>query len=235
MEFDGIVIDQVMVKEYDAMIKVLTPSGLVTFFARRALAQKSQDYAALQPFAFSHFVISEGPQAGLKLKQAELKTYLGFHFETLEQLLLLDLIKETIAHITLDGEEADFFDLVKDTVMKGKETNMALPGVLGYLLALLKMLGWGLLLDACAVCGTKKDIVGLDLSRGGFVCRAHYEETTSSALSKDRLMALNAFSNGPGHLKDVESSDQIALIRLVAQHYEDSTGRSLQSLKLLNI
>ncbi len=231
MEYDGLVVELIPIKEEDAMVRLLTADGIVTFFARRAMNQKSPDYSALQPFASGHYWISEGAQSGLRLSQAQLKQYHGFNYSTLPQLAVLELIKETMATITIDGEALALYRLVNETIGLAASPDHACLAAARYLLKLIRELGWGLQLSQCVVCDAKTDIVGVSLPLGGFVCRRHYqpnETVTLSAASMKRLHDLDVDIV----TKEYSSDDILPLIALIGQHYHNATGRALNSLKL---
>jgi DNA repair protein RecO (recombination protein O) len=231
MEYDGLVVELIPIKEEDAMIRLLTPDGIVSFFARRAMNQKSPDYSALQPFSSGHYWIHEGSQSGLRLKQAQLKKYHGFNFTTLPQLAVLELIKETLTHITIDGEAAMVYELVNETIEKAGQPDGSYLAAARYLARLLNGLGWGLQLQQCVVCDAKNDIVAISLPLGGFVCRKHYRPDEAITLSAASMKLLHDLVS-EGSMRPVSPDSAKPLLELLGQHYHNSTGRPLISLKL---
>ncbi|HOJ45324.1 MAG TPA: DNA repair protein RecO [Bacilli bacterium] len=235
MEIDGIVIELIPIKEEDAMIRMLSSTGIVSFFGRRVMNQKNTYFAPMQPFAKSHVWLGEGPQGGLMLKQARLITYMAQNYQTLYQFALLDLIKETLAQLAPTDDYEALYSLVESTLKLTDYSQQAPLAALIYLHQLLTILGWGLELSGCIACNTKTDIVGIDLSLGGFVCRKHYRTTDSLALSHDQLTIVAMLRNVDiTKLKIAEYNIATvkAIIMIMGQHYENMTGYSLKSLKL---
>ncbi len=231
MEYDGLVVELIPIKEEDAMVRLLTSDGIVTFFARRAMNQKSPDYSALQPFASGHYWISEGAQSGLRLSQAQLKKYHGFNYSTLPQLAVLELIKETLATITIDGEALAIYHLVNETIDLATSSDNAFLAAARYLIRLMHELGWGLQLSQCVVCDAKTDIVGVSLPLGGFVCRRHYQPNEAITLSATSMKLLHDLDTDPVN-RLIADDAILPLIGLLGQHYHNATGRALNSLKL---
>jgi DNA repair protein RecO (recombination protein O) len=237
VELDGIIIDLIPIKEQDAMAHILTSSGIVTPFAPRAMSQKSAYYSALQPFSSGHYWIREGQQGGLKLQQAKLDRYFGDKYETLTQMTLLGLIKETLSSISGYEGWDQIYDLVSATLIQGANNVKLLTLITLYIHELLTILGWGLNLDGCVVCGTKQNLVAIDRNQGGFVCRAHYQETATST-GKETLIAWSLL--GKCHVTTfdecpLEDETSKKLLVVLKEHYLDLVGRELKSLKLLNL
>ncbi|MFA5235936.1 MAG: DNA repair protein RecO [Bacilli bacterium] len=231
MECDGLVVELIPIKEEDAMVRLLTNDGLISFFARRAMNQKSPDYSALQPFSSGHYWISEGTQSGLRLKQARLDKYHGFHYATLPQLAVLELIKETLSHVTIDGEAELVYGLVNQTIEAASSPENAFLAAARYLARLLDGLGWGLQLSQCVVCNAKTDIVGVSLPLGGFVCRKHYHPEEAMTLPAASMKLLHDLSTN-AEIKLAPDGQVKPLIGLLAQHYLNATGRPLNSVHL---
>ncbi len=237
MEFDGLVLSLIQIKEDDAMVRVLTNSGVISFFVRRAMSQKSTYYATIQPFVQSHFWLREGPQGGLTLRQAKIIRYTANGYEQLNQYALLELIKETLAMIA-DNDEWDAINsLVLATIQEGEKTEDIIKLATFYLNRLLTLMGWGLALNQCVTCGSKKDIVGVDLPRGGYVCRAHYQAPSSIALSIKQLAALLILARDDLTKLvtiDIDAADMKQLFELVIAHYDAVIGQRLKSIKLFD-
>jgi len=235
MELIGIVIDLIPIKEEDAMVRLISYDGIVSFFGRRIMNQKNAYYAPMQPFAKSHVWLTEGTQGGLRLKQARLESYTAINYQSLEQYALLALIKETLAQLAPTDDYRALYELVETVLEVAQASHLATFAALMYLHQLLNILGWGLELSGCVSCETKTDIVGLDLQLGGFVCRKHYRPIDSLALSHNQLTLLAALKNVD--LKNFATNqfakDPIhSILAIIAKHYENMTGRSLKSLKL---
>lgn len=237
MEYTGLILDVIAIKEEDAMIRILTTSGVISFFARRAMNQKNAYHAALQPFAYTKVWINEGPQGGLALRQAKLIHYTVVNYQNLTQYALLELIRETMSLMVNNDDWESLHDLVLGTVEQGKTASKTMTATVYYLSRLLSLLGWGLEFEACVVCGSKKDIVAIDLTLGGFVCRQHYQSTTGLALSSDELKTLVIIDHLPVTALDkiTCNRDEINhLFTILTTHYETVTGHQLKSSTLFN-
>ena len=235
MELVGIVIDLIPIKEEDAMVRLISHDGIVSFFGRRIMNQKNSYYAPMQPFAKSHVWLTEGPQGGLRLKQARLESYTATNYQSLDQYALLALIKETLAQLAPTDDYRTLYILVETILEAAQTARIATFAALIYLHQLLNVLGWGLELSGCVSCETKTDIVGLDLPFGGFVCRKHYRPIDSLALSRDQLTLLAALKSVDlKHLTthQFENDSIHSILTIMAKHYENMTGHPLKSLKL---
>lgn len=237
MEFDGIVIALNPLKEEDAMVSVLTIDGIVSFFSRRIMNQKNSYYASMQPLAYSHIWLHQGPQGGLKLKQAQLIDYLVKNYQTLKQYALIELIKETITQLAPTDDYESLFKIVKDAIETGSTVEHVELTALIYLYQLLNVLGWGLELSCCVTCGRKTDIVGIDLTLGGLVCRTHFRQSDSCSPSFNQLTTLVNLRKSTFKTivnLNISESDTKEIFNILTTHYQTVTGRILKSVKLFN-
>jgi DNA repair protein RecO len=122
-----------------------------------------------------------------------------------------------------------------DVVNAGKNSSKGRIVTAVYLQRLLSLLGWGLHLEGCVVCGSKKDIVGLDLSAGGFICRRHINESTTTLLPAVELHAIrqiSLISFAELEHVSIDNKVMVAIIKLLGSHYENMTDQQLKSVQL---
>jgi len=235
MEIDGLVLELIPVKEQDAMMRILTDTGIVAFYARRVMSHKHEYHDAVQPFSLSHFWVNEGPQQGLRLAQARLLKAPRLETADLGILAFLDFLKEVLMQLGEDSAETSLLKIAILTLDQMKEySDLWFLGA-SFLAQTLGQGGWRPEIDGCVACGSKTAIVAFDGEAGGFVCRKHYRANLSLALEADVLKAIRyVFKTETMTMLSGFTSSE-TLFDVIAGYYETQIGFKLKSTALLKV
>ena len=93
-----------------------------------------------------------------------------FTNSNIKGIALSTFISETLNYFDKQKGLYDFVTSIVKSIDDSKKESMLF---LNYLYFLIKCNGLSLCLDNCEVCGSKKNIVDVDYSIGGFLCSSH--------------------------------------------------------------
>lgn len=233
-DVEGYVIRLSAYKDSDAMVNVLTENGLVSFLARGVLKTTSKNAPACQLLSYSRFSLNEGKTAGIALKEA-LSLQVVDGRDSLARLASFSFLAELTSKVVQEDEGKAVFPWLKASLNAIAGNADALTCSLIFFAHVLEIAGYGLDVDECVYCGSKKDIAGISYSDGGFVCRNDLQEGVN-ALDARNLKILRYIFRC--HLEDVprvaftkkECQDLFAPLGI---YLNDLTGVTLKSLPIL--
>ena len=175
LDVEGFVLNELPYGESSKIINVLTKEkGLIGIMCKGAKSMKSMLRASTQVFTYGIFSIH--------FKEDKLSTLVSVDVINPFNNIRSDLTK--ISYLTYISEltnqvikqtEQNIFDLFINIVLK-MEDNLD-PVILTNILELkyLPLLGVGLNLDSCIKCGNQTNIVTVDASYGGLICKDCYQ------------------------------------------------------------
>jgi DNA repair protein RecO (recombination protein O) len=221
-------------KDNDAMVTVLSESGLQSFLARGILKPTSKNAAACQLLAFSDFSLAAGKNGGLSLSEARCRLPIDGK-DDFERLTAFSFLAELSAKMIQNDEAVPLFPWLKaalDAIDSGFDPFSA---ALVYLAHVLLTAGYGLDVDECVYCGSKKDIAGISYADGGFVCRNDLQEGVQEASARKLKILRYLFRCQLSDLSRVafEKEECQGLFRELALYLNDLTGVELKSVALI--
>ena len=233
---EGYVIRLSPYKEADMMVTCFGPEGLFSFLARGIRKLTSKNAASCRPLTYSHFSLSvsstggnltlvEGQPEKAMIEKDDLLWMSSLSFFTeINSRLLTEVDAKTIY---------PYFDKAVDLLLTGYSIHSA---ALLYFAKLLTLLGYGLEVDHCVLCGKKTDIVGVSFEEGGFICQ-DCESETSEKIGVRNLKILRYGFRFP--LNDFgrvsfEKEESLFLIERLSRYAEDLTGVKLKSVSMLS-
>ena len=131
-----------------------------------------------------------------------------------------------------DGPEA--FRLLSSFLEAMKRGEEPLTAAAAYLAQLTRLIGYGINVDGCAVCGKKENIVALSFQAGGFLCADHADfYARPGALYLKEIRFLSRVDLAVPFPRHLETDEAKKAIRDYARHLSALTGVELKSIKLL--
>lgn len=235
IEVNGIVLQETPYGETSKIINILTKEkGLIGIMCKGAKSMKSQFRANTQLFTIAKFTIS--------YKEGRLSTLTGVDILDSLKNIRSDLIKISYASYICDltlqvvrqNPAFSVYDMLTEILLK-IESNLD-PLILTNILELkyLPLLGVGLNLDECIRCSSTKDIVTIDASYGGLICKNCYRNEI--ILDKKVIQLLRLY-----YYVDIKSITTIkveekyskVINHFINDYYESFTGLYLNSKKFL--
>lgn len=186
MEATGYIIRVTPYQEANAIVNLLTANGLVTFSARGILKINAKNASAIQPFHYVKVDLAEGKMATARysLKTAELLCGVEKIINNLTAMSALFTIGEIVNKLFVNDEEISeiypYFAAAIKTILNGFDPFTA---ILLFLAASLKVAGYGLEVNQCVNCGSKKNIKGFSVEEGGLLCETCLLEQGGKSLS----------------------------------------------------
>ncbi len=222
-------------KDSDKIVTILTKDGFYSFHARGVKNVQSKNASSLLLFSYSSFLLEINGKS-LALKEGALLKEPPYS-DSLIRMASLSFISELISRLlVIEGDERIFSYLAKvlSLMQEGfSEINLCLF----FFAFLLKEIGYSLNVDECVICHSKKDIVGLDINEGGFICK-NEEESGAKCLSSRNLKIIRyIFKSEMENLGSIsfESKECMQIIKILSDYLEQILGIKLRSLKTLQL
>jgi DNA repair protein RecO (recombination protein O) len=236
MEITGFVIGRTPIKEQDAMVHVLAPNGLFSFFARRAMDYKSDIQSATTPFSRSLFVIKEGPQGGLALSSTKLIKSYSPNNASLVHFAVLELISEVLIKVVHEEEAVELFPYLEKILVSLERG--ADPLVMGaiFLAAGLTASGLRMQIDECVFCQKTDNIVGVSISGGGFCCRECFDQTSMVNEPIEVLKNLRyCFLIPVDKIEEIVIEKDVSkrILFIISEHFLHQMGKKLVSIAII--
>lgn len=189
MDVEGIVINRTKFRDYDLIVSILTPKSIVSFLARGVLRLESKNASMLLPLTRANFTLMRGKD-GLFLKNGKIIEEVS-HFGSFLRLSITEFILEITNKLIGSEDASKIYPFLMKTLSAFKDIqNEPYSLALSYFAKVLKVAGYGLNVDECVRCQNKNDIIGVNYSSGGFVCKNCYLENETKKYSKRELEIL---------------------------------------------
>ena len=190
-KFTGIVFRSVPIKEKDAMVSCLGPNGFFSFFARGVMNPSSSEFASCQPLSQAEFVLNVSTQDALRLKEGKLLHSYRPKEDYAASLAVQSLIEILAKAVPTDDAAAlyPYFEASLKAIETGSEPFTVLSV---FLARTLVIEGYAPILDGCASCGKKGDIVAFSPLAGGLLCRECASELGEAKTPVELMRAIRA-------------------------------------------
>lgn len=164
---EGIVLKSVTYGENDAIISCLYKDGIIVFKARGVKKITSKNASSCLVYALSEFTLEKKGNNYFLLKGKLLSSNFKL-YDDLSFMTCLGLVSESILNF-LDNTNSMFESLQKmlEAINNGFDI-FTLTAI--NLAKIIKESGYGLEVNQCVRCGSKKNISSISFFEGGFVC-----------------------------------------------------------------
>lgn len=223
-------------REKDYIVSAISATGSISFRASGALALKSKFAGKLFLYALLDVELRE-TKAGYTLASIESLNNMAKIFTDYKRIITLNVIGEIINR-TLKDEDSiiEVFPLIK-VAMLGLPKASHLPS-LTYLFItnLLRILGLGLVIDKCVVCGLKTNIIGVDFYKGGLVCgNCQNNETIKLSEHEIKVVRYGFMINEEQLFRHELNDDEVnRLLKLMLKHLEETYNFKIISSELIS-
>lgn len=189
MEFEGIVIRRVPFKGDDVMITVLTDDKMKSFIAKGVLKIFSKNSFSVNLFTKSKFQVFKGMEGDFLRVGEVIQSYPNIN-NNLEKLALLDFISEITNHLLDKKDSKLVYGYLEKTLDCLNRDKNIWTSVLIYFAHVLIAAGYGMNVDSCQICDSKKEIVGFSIQDGGFVCEHCFNKSVHTKADTRKLKIL---------------------------------------------
>ena len=234
LEVEGFILSETPYGETSKIINVLTKEkGLIGIMAKGAKSMKSALRASTQVFTYGVFSIYFKDGKLSTLANVDIINPLKNIRSDLTKISYLTYISELTSQVIKQTNE-DVFDMFINIVLK-MEDNLD-PVILTNILELkyLPLLGVGLNLDSCIKCGNKTNIVTIDASYGGLICKDCFRNEL--IVDKKVIQLIRMY-----YYVDIKSISSInvkqeykqTINKFISDYYDSFTGLYVYSKKFL--
>ncbi len=225
---EGYVIKVSPFKDKDAMVTVLTPEGLFSFYARRVFDIKSQDAAGTTLGSYSQCHLRQGKSKGWTLTHVKNIRVPMQSLHGVEAYVSFSALLELV-NLSLEGDDHlqlyQYFDRAV-----GFLATTPLFGLLSFCIDMHHLHGISLVMHHCIICESKKNITGIHLDRGGLVCVDCLTKHGGQKLNKQVLIDFIGLHHNPKLLVQASPSYP-SLLRIVIAHLEERLSLTLTTAR----
>lgn len=220
-------------KEKDFIVNALSVDGFVSFKASGAQSINSKFASKLFVFSLANIELAT-TKVGYTLTYIQSISSTYRFITNYEKLVTLNLIGEIITRTLKDETvSGEMFSFLKTTILALEHTDNYYSLILLFIAHYLQKTGYGLIINRCANCGIKTNIVGLSLSSGGLVCLNHAQNAI--LLSGEEIKIIRyAFMYKEEEMRRHEfTNDEVSrLVNILLTHFEETFNISLLSKEI---
>ena len=234
---EGYIIGEQNYGESSKIINIITKKyGIIGIMAKGAKKIKSPFFNKVNKFTLASFDIKYKKNKISTLISLDVKDYFKNIKRDIEKITYASIISELVNQICKYESNDSIYQIYASAIRKIDEgyTGLGISNI--FKLRMLPFLGVELKLDSCCMCGSKKDIVTLSSSDGGYICKKCYKN--EKIISESSIKLIRAFNFIEiNNITKFEISNDVLLeiASFLDEYYEKYTGIYLKNNKLLNI
>ena len=233
-EVEGIILNELAYGETSKIINVLTKDeGIIGIMAKGAKSMKSPLRSVTGVLTYGNFVIYYKEDKLSTLKSVDVKNMWKEIHNDLTKIsyatYLCELVKQVSKETSQNIFDDFYFSLLK--IEEGLD-----PLIITNILELkcLPLLGVGLNLDECIRCGNKTQIVTIDASYGGLICKNCYQNEVIVDKKVIKLIRMYYYVDIKSISKiNVEDKYKKVIDKFITDYYDSFTGLYLYSKKFI--
>ena len=228
---EGIIISETNYSESSKILNVLTKEhGLIGIMSKGCRNMKSKLRGVSRKLLYGTLHIYYKPNGLSTLIGVDVISSFSDTLMDLERISYASYILDLVGQVVKQNEEEGIFDLLKDTLLKIEEglNPIALTNILE--IKLLDYLGVSPSIDACAHCGSDKQIVTLSSDAGGYVCKNCYNNEPLVSDKTIKMIRMYYYVDIKNITKlDVKEETTMEINRFLDDYYERFTGLYIKS------
>lgn len=235
LEVEGFILKETPYGETSKIINVLTKEkGLIGIMCKGAKSMKSKLRFCTQTYTYGVFNLYYKEGKISNLVSVDVINPLKNIREDLTKISFVTYLAELTSQVIKESNSSSIYDNFINVVLKIDEglDPLTLTNVLE--LKYLPLLGVGLNLDSCTRCGNQNEIVTIDASYGGLICKKCYQNEI--IVDKKILQLIRMY-----YYVDIKSINTInvkeeykhIINKFISDYYDSFTGLYLYSKKFL--
>lgn len=185
---EGIVLSETNYSESSKILNVFTKEyGLIGIISKGCRNMKSKLRGVSRKLLYGKFHIYYKEHGLSTLTAVDVVDSFSKLLTDLEKVSYASFLLELTTQVVRENDDVTILDLLKDTLVKMEEglSPIILTEILE--LKLLDYLGVRPSIDCCSICGSDKQIVTVDSTAGGYLCRNCYH---NEPLVSDKMIKL---------------------------------------------
>ena len=237
IEIEGFILNEKPYGETSKIVNVFTKEkGIIGVMCKGAKSMKSPLRSLSQVFTYGIFNLHYKDGKLSILKSVDIINPLKNIRSDLTKMSYVTYISELTSQVIKQSDNKNVYDDFINTILKIEEDLD--PIILTNILELkyLPLLGVGLNLDGCARCGSQKDIVTIDASYGGLICKNCYQNELIVDRKVIRLIRMYYYVD----IKSISSINvkeeyKNTINKFISDYYDSFTGLYVYSKKFLEV
>ena len=228
---EGIVLSETNYSESSKILNVFTKEyGLIGIMSKGCRNMKCKLRGVSRKLLYGKFYIRYKKDGISTLTAVDIIESYSKLLMDLEKISYASFLAELTLQVVRENDDSSILELVKNTLKKIEEgfSPIVLSEILE--LKLLDYLGVSPSVDCCGVCGSSKDIVTVDSSAGGYLCRNCYHNEPIVSDKAVKLLRLFYYVD-INSISKLKVSDSVALEinQFLDDYYDRYTGIYLKS------
>lgn len=235
-QVEGIILQDTNYSESSKILNILTKEyGLIGVLSKGCRNIKNKLRAVSRKLVHATFHIYYKENGLSTLIAADVISSYSNILTDLNRITYASYILELTTQVLKDNKEESVFHLLKNSLEKidNKLDPMVITNILE--IKYLDLLGVGLVLDSCSICGSNKNIITIDGTYGGLICSNCYKD--SIIIDEKTIKLIRMF-----YYVDISKIDKIDLSeesikqvnKFVEDYYDRYTGIYLKSKNMIN-
>jgi len=233
---NGIILYSLPFKENSEILQILTKEyGLIGCICRGSKKIKSKFLNKTAKYTYAKFYLQYRENGLSLIKEIDELNYYSYFHKDITMITYLAYLCDLTYSVAKQEKNSEIFDCllcVLDKITEGLD-----PLVLTNILEIkyLKYLGINLYLDGCIKCHQKKDIVTLNASSGGFLCKNCYQN--EYIVSQNTIKTIRNYYFVDIHKIakiDIQPITKLEINLFLSNYYENYTGIYIKNKEFLN-
>lgn len=226
LEVEGIVLSETPYGETSKIINLYTKEkGLIGIMCKGAKSLKSPFRAGTQTLSYGVFCLNYKEGKISTLRSVDIINPLKEIHNDLDKMVIVSYLTKLIVQVVKQNNNKKIYDLFISTILKINEgfDETVLCNILE--IKLLPFLGVTLCLDGCIRCGSKKEIVTIDASYGGLICKNCYRNEQIIDLRVVKLLRMYYYID-IGSIENIKVDAKLKKIinKFLTDYYDSFTG-----------
>lgn len=234
-EVEGIVLQETNYSESSKVLNIFTKEyGLIGVMSKGCRNMKSKLRGVSRKLIYGTFHIYYKEKGLSTLISVDLKNSFSKTLTDLTKVSYAAYMIDLVSQVLKQNDDKELFPILKDTLIKMEEGLD--PSVLTAILEmkLLDFLGVRPMIDGCSFCGSTKDIITVNSTAGGYVCKNCYQDEGIVSDKTIKLLRMFYYVDIPSITKlEVSSSTLKEINQFLDDYYERYTGIYLKSKSFL--
>lgn len=235
IEVEGFILKETAYGESSKIINVLTKEkGLIGIICKGAKSMKSKLRSCTQMFTYGIFNLYYKENKLSTLVSVDVINPLKNIRQDLLKVSFITYLSELTSQVLKENLSKNIYDNFIATVLKIEEglDPLILTNILE--LKYLPLLGVGLNLDSCIKCGNQTEIVTIDASFGGLICKNCYLNEPVVHKKVIQLLRMYYYVDIKSISKiDVDDQYKKTINQFISDYYDSFTGLYVYSKKFL--
>ena len=232
---EGFILNETPYGETSKIINVFSKEyGLIGILAKGAKSLKSKLRSATSKYSYAKFNIYYKENKLSTLASVDIINPLKNIRSDLTLISYLTYISDLTYQVLKQSDDSSIYEIFINTVLKLEEKfdPVIITNILE--IKLLPFLGVAINLDSCAICGSKQNIITIDGSKGGYICKNCYTDEKIISSKAIKLLRLYYYVDIKS-ISNLNINDDVKneIDEFINAYYDDYTGLYVNSKKFL--